>query len=223
MKMNKILIGLVAAGVLGAGLTVMASTNDGTYNKTVEVKPVNTVAGQSNYTVGNITSTDIEQYIVSKYGENWASDLYAKNGYMWDDILENELEMHFGKKYDELIDNVVDTKEYELGLDDYDDIYDDDSRTYTADAVSKRDEIEKAIVAKYGSNWATDLAAKNGSNWDDILENELDKQYGIKYDDIIEDIIEAKEYELGLDFDNDHYDFDDDYDDYDFDDHYDND
>ena len=138
MKMNKILIGLVAAGVLGAGLTVMASTNDGTYNKTVEVKPVNTVAGQSNYTVGNITSTDIEQYIVSKYGENWASD----------------------------------------------------------------------------------LAAKNGSNWDDILENELDKQYGIKYDDIIEDIIEAKEYELGLDFDNDHYDFDDDCD---FDDHYDND
>lgn len=220
MKMNKILIGLVAAGVLGAGLTVMASTNDGTYNKTVEVKPVNTVTEQSNYTGRNITSTDIEQYIVSKYGESWASDLYAKNGYKWDDILENELEMHFGKKYDDLIDNVVETKEYELGLDDYDDIYDDDSRTYTEDAVSKRDEIEKAIVAKYGSNWATDLAAKNGSNWDDILENELDKQYGIKYDDIIEDIIEAKEYELGLDFDNDHYDFDDDYD---FDDQYDND
>ena len=79
MKMNKILIGLVAAGVLGAGLTVMASTNDGTYNKTVEVKPVNTVTEQSNYTGRNITSTDIEQYIVSKYGDRKSTRLNSSH------------------------------------------------------------------------------------------------------------------------------------------------
>ena len=65
---------------------------------------------------------------------------------------------------------------------------------------------------------------KNGANWDDILESELEKQYGQKYDDIIEDIIDAKEHEAGLDLDhNDDHD-DNDHDEFnDIDDHNDND
>lgn len=212
MKMNKILAGLVVAGVCGAGLTAMASSNDGRMNKTVEVKPVNVTTETSKYTGGSVSTSEIENYIVNKYGVNWASDLYAKNGNEWDDILEDELEAYFGVAYDELIDNVIEMKEIELGIDDLDD---DDN--YTAEEKVKRDEIVKAIESKYGSNWANDLAAKNAEDWDDILENELEKQYGEKYDDIIEDIIDAKEHEAGLDLDNDSDDHDD-HDNDDFDD-----
>lgn len=215
MKVNKILAGLVVAGVCGAGLTAMASSNDGGTNKTVEVKPVNTTTETSIYTGENVTTSEIESYIVNKYGSNWAADLLEKNGDEWDDILENELEAYFGYKYDNLIDDVIEIKENEL---DIDDLYDDD---YTVEDKTKKDEIVKAIENKYGTNWANDLLAKNGTNWDDILENELEKQYGEKHDDIIEDIIDAKEYESGLDleyndnddyYDNDHDDFDDIYD-----------
>lgn len=205
MKMNKILAGLVVAGVCGAGLTAMASSNDGIMNKTVEVKPVNTTVESSKYAGGNVNTSEIENYIVNKYGANWALDLSAKNGDEWDDLLENELESYFGEKYDDLIDNVIEKKEHDLGIDDLDD---DDN--CTEEDKAKRDEIVKDIESKYGANWALDLSAKNGSKWDDILENELEKQYGEKYDDIIEDIIHAKEYEAGLDLDeDDHDDFDD--------------
>ena len=91
MKMNKILAGLVVAGICGAGLTAMASSNDGGVNKTVEVKPVN-VAETSKYTGGNVSISEIENYIVNKYGSNWATDLLAKNSEGWDEILENEKE-----------------------------------------------------------------------------------------------------------------------------------
>ncbi len=223
MKMNKILAGLVVAGICGAGLTAMASSNDGGVNKTVEVKPVN-VAETSKYTGGNVSISEIENYIVNKYGSNWATDLLAKNSEGWDEILENELEAYFGIKYDDLIDYVIERKENELGIDDIDD-YD----YYTVEEIGKRDEIVKAIESKYGTNWANDLFAKNGEAWDEILENELENQYGQKYDDVIEDIIDLKEHEAGLDLDHDDYDYDD-YDDIDdindfddIDDHYDND
>ena len=180
MKMNKILAGLVVAGICGAGLTAMASSNDGGVNKTVEVKPVN-VAETSKYTGGNVSISEIENYIVNKYGSNWATDLLAKNSEGWDEILENELEAYFGIKYDDLIDYVIERKENELGIDDIDD-YD----YYTVEEVGKRDEIVKAIESKYGTNWANDLFAKNGEAWDEILENELENQYGQKYDDVTE-------------------------------------
>ena len=109
MKMNKILAGLVVAGICGAGLTAMASSNDGGVNKTVEVKPVN-VAETSKYTGGNVSISEIENYIVNKYGSNWATDLLAKNSEGWDEILENELEAYFGIKYDDLIDYVIERK-----------------------------------------------------------------------------------------------------------------
>ena len=195
MKMNKILAGLVVAGICGAGLTAMASSNDGGVNKTVEVKPVN-VAETSKYTGGNVSISEIENYIVNKYGSNWATDLLAKNSEGWDEILENE-----------------------LGIDDIDD-YD----YYTVEEIGKRDEIVKAIESKYGTNWANDLFAKNGEAWDEILENELENQYGQKYDDLIENIIDLKEHEAGLDLDYDDYDDFDDINDFDdIDDHYDND
>ena len=76
----------------------------------------------------------------------------------------------------------------------------EDDNNYTTTNV-KRDEIVKNIESKYGTNWASDLLAKNGSNWDDILENELELQYGEKYDDVIEDIIDDKEHESRLDYD----------------------
>ncbi|SCK02315.1 Uncharacterised protein [uncultured Clostridium sp.] len=218
MKMNKILAGLVVAGVCGAGLTAMASSNDGGVNKTVEVKPVN-VAETSKYTGGNVSISEIENYMVNKYGSNWAADLSAKNGDEWDDMLEDELEVYFGEKYDDLIDDVIERMEDKLDIDDFDD--EDD---YTAEEKAKKDEIIKAIESKYGANWANDLLAKNGENWDDILENELENQYGQKYDDIIEDIIDAKEHEAGLDLDNNDSDDHDDHDDFDdIDDHNDND
>ena len=218
MKMNKILVGLVVAGICGAGLTAMASSNDGGVNKTVEVKPVN-VAETSKYTGGNVSISEIENYIVNKYGSNWATDLLAKNSEGWDEILENELEAYFGIKYDDLIDYVIERKENELGIDDIDD-YD----YYTVEEIGKRDEIVKAIESKYGTNWANDLFAKNGEAWDEILENELENQYGQKYDDVIENIIDLKEHEAGLDLDYDDYDDFDDINDFDdIDDHYDND
>lgn len=218
MKMNKILAGLVVAGICGAGLTAMASSNDGGVNKTVEVKPVN-VAETSKYTGGNVSISEIENYIVNKYGSNWATDLLAKNSEGWDEILENELEAYFGIKYDDLIDYVIERKENELGIDDIDD-YD----YYTVEEIGKRDEIVKAIESKYGTNWANDLFAKNGEAWDEILENELENQYGQKYDDVIENIIDLKEHEAGLDLDNDDYDDFDDINDFDdIDDYYDND
>ncbi|MBC5626669.1 hypothetical protein H8S10_14545 [Clostridium sp. NSJ-49] len=218
MKMNKILAGLVVAGICGAGLTAMASSNDGGVNKTVEVKPVN-VAETSKYTGGNVSISEIENYIVNKYGSNWATDLLAKNSEGWDEILENELEAYFGIKYDDLIDYVIERKENELGIDDIDD-YD----YYTVEEIGKRDEIVKAIESKYGTNWANDLFAKNGEAWDEILENELENQYGQKYDDVIENIIDLKEHEAGLDLDYDDYDDFDDINDFDdIDDHYDND
>lgn len=217
MKMNKILAGLVLAGVCGVGLTAMASSNDGSINKTVEVKPVNT--NTSKYTGGNVTTSEIENYVVNKYGANWATDLLAKNSEGWDEILENELEAYFGIKYDYLIDYVIERKENELGSDDIDD-YD----YYTVEEIGKRDEIVKAIESKYGTNWANDLFAKNGEAWDEILENELENQYGQKYDDVIENIIDLKEHEAGLDLDYDDYDDFDDINDFDdIDDHYDND
>lgn len=127
MKINKILAGLLVAGVCGAGLTVMASSNDGSNNrKPIEVKPQNGVSETSNYNGGAVTVSEIEKYIVSKYGENWATDLSVKNGNDWDDILEDELEMYFGEKYDDLIEAVVNAKEHELGLDDLDDHNDND-------------------------------------------------------------------------------------------------
>ena len=221
MKMNKILVGLVVAGVCGAGLTAMASSNDGGVNKTVEVKPVNVTTETSKYTGGNVSTSEIENYIVNKYGSNWATDLSAKNGDKWDDILEDELEVYFGEKYDDLIDSLIERKENELDIDDLD--HDD---YYTAEEKAKKDEIIKVIESKYGTNWANDLLVKNGANWDDILESELEKQYGQKYDDIIEDIIDAKEHEAGLDLDhNDNDDHDDnDHDEFnDIDDHNDND
>ena len=130
MKVNKILAGLVVAGVCGAGLTAMASSNDGGTNKTVEVKPVNTTTETSIYTGENVTTSEIESYIVNKYGSNWAADLLEKNGDEWDDILENELEKQYGEKSDDIIEDIIDAKEYESGLDleytDNDDYYDND-------------------------------------------------------------------------------------------------
>ena len=143
----------------------------------------------------------------------------AKNSEGWDEILENELEAYFGIKYDDLIDYVIERKENELGIDDIDD-YD----YYTVEEIGKRDEIVKAIESKCGTNWANDLFAKNGEEWDEILENELENQYGQKYDDVIENIIDLKEHEAGLDLDYDDYDDFDDINDFDdIDDHYDND
>lgn len=207
MKINKILVGLVAAGVCGVGITAMASSNDGLMNKIVEVKPVEvtavTSATESTSSSGNISTSnlenvnvsEIESYITNKYGSNWAKDLSIKNGHEWNDILEDELEAYFGHKYEDLIDNIIEREESKLYSYDIEDDY-----NYKTTNV-KRDEIVKNIESKYGTNWASDLLAKNGSNWDDILENELELQYGEKYDDVIEDIIDDKEHESRLDYD----------------------
>lgn len=79
-----------------------------------------------------------------------------------------------------------------------------------------KSEIENYVNNTYGSNWAIDLYEKNGSEWDDILENELENKFGHSYEDIIDNIIDAKEFESGLDVDNDDiYDDQDDIDDID--------
>lgn len=72
------------------------------------------------------------------------------------------------------------------------------------DSKEIKTEIESYITDKYGSNWAVDLYAKYGEQWDDILEDELELKFGQKNDDIIDDIIETKEREAGLDKDLDH-------------------
>ena len=79
-----------------------------------------------------------------------------------------------------------------------------------------KSEIENYLNNKYGSDWAINLYNKNGEKWDDILENELETQFGHIYEDIIDHIIDAKESHSGLDIDIDHnYDYydDDQYDD----------
>ena len=79
-----------------------------------------------------------------------------------------------------------------------------------------KSEIENYLNNKYGSDWAINLYNKNGEKWDDILENELETQFGNIYEDIIDHIIDAKESHSGLDIDIDHnYDYydDDQYDD----------
>ena len=81
------------------------------------------------YTSEEIGKRDeIIKAIESKYGTNWANDLFAKNGEAWDEILENELENQYGQKYDDVIEDIIDLKEHEAGLDldndDYDDIDD---------------------------------------------------------------------------------------------------
>lgn len=139
--MKKLIIGLTLAAVCGVGVTTWASTNSNTIKSnlnSVLVTPVeNTSNSNENITVNTNTSTntnydnvksEIESYIESKYGSNWANDLYAKNGDNWDDILEDELEIKFGEKYDDLIDNIIDAKEKAAGLDndDLDDLYDND-------------------------------------------------------------------------------------------------
>lgn len=119
--MKKLMIGLVLTAICGGvGATAWAATNDNDINtKTVNVQPVN-----SN-TINNMKS-EIESYINDTYGSNWAIDLYEKNGEEWDDILENELENKFGHYYEDIIDNIIDAKEIQSGLDiDNDDIYDD--------------------------------------------------------------------------------------------------
>lgn len=74
-----------------------------------------------------------------------------------------------------------------------------------------KSEIENYLNNKYGSDWAINLYNKNGEKWDDILENELETQFGHIYEDIIDHIIDAKESHSGLDIDIDHnYDYYDD-------------
>ena len=115
--MKKLMIGLVLTAICGGvGATAWATTNNGEINRnSVNVQPVN-----------NNIKSEIENYINNTYGSNWAIDLYEKNGEEWDEILENELENKFGHNYEDIIDNIIDTKEFESGLDiDNDDLYDD--------------------------------------------------------------------------------------------------
>ena len=115
--MKKLVIGLVLATVCGVGVTAWATTNNsGVNTKSVNVKPVNNTA------VNDIKS-EIENYLNNKYGTNWASNLYTKNSEEWDDILENELENQYGHNYEDIIDNIIDAKELESGLDIDDDDY----------------------------------------------------------------------------------------------------
>lgn len=115
--MKKLMIGLVIAAVCGGvGATAWATTNnDGVNTKAVNVQPVN-----------NNIKLEIENYLNNKYGSNWATDLYEKNGEEWDDILENELENQFGHNYENIIDDIIDAKEIQSGLDTDDDISDND-------------------------------------------------------------------------------------------------
>ena len=115
--MKKLMIGLVLTAICGGvGATAWATTNNGEINRnSVNVQPVN-----------NNIKSEIENYINNTYGSNWAIDLYEKNGEEWDEILENELENKFGHNYEDIIDNIIDAKEFESGLDiDNDDLYDD--------------------------------------------------------------------------------------------------
>ena len=115
--MKKLMIGLVLTAICGGvGATAWATTNNGEINRnSVNVQPVN-----------NNIKSEIENYINNTYGSNWAIDLYEKNGEEWDDILENELENKFGHNYEDIIDHIIDAKEFESGLDiDNDDLYDD--------------------------------------------------------------------------------------------------
>ena len=115
--MKKLMIGLVLTAICGGvGATAWATTNNGEINRnSVNVQPVN-----------NNIKSEIENYINNTYGSNWAIDLYEKNGEEWDEILENELENKFGHNYEDIIDNIIVSKEFESGLDiDNDDLYDD--------------------------------------------------------------------------------------------------
>lgn len=115
--MKKLMIGLVLTAICtGVGATVWATTSNGEINtKSVNVQPIN-----------NDIKSEIENYLNNTYGSNWAVDLYEKNGEKWDDILENELKSKFGYNYEDIIDNIIDVKEFESGLDiNNDDIYDD--------------------------------------------------------------------------------------------------
>lgn len=129
--MKKLMIGLVLTAICGGvGATAWATTNNGEINRnSVNVQPVN-----------NNIKSEIENYINNTYSSNWAIDLYEKNGEEWDEILENELENKFGHNYEDIIDNIIDAKEFESGLDiDNDDLYDD--QDYNDDIYDDQDDI----------------------------------------------------------------------------------
>lgn len=128
--MKKLIIGLTLAAVCGVGVTTWASTNSSEVNNNKKSVLVTPVENTSNITGTTNAKSEVENYIESKYGSNWANDLYAKNGDNWDDILEDELDVKFGETYDDLIDDIIDAKEAAAGLDkddidDLDDVNDD--------------------------------------------------------------------------------------------------
>ena len=208
--MKKLVTGLTIAAVVCGGSTIALASKAKSMNESNNNKNIR---------------TEIENYIVNKYGNDWANSLYNKNGEDWDDILDRELENKFGHKYDDIIENLIDNKEHASGLDDIDDKIESNKvqNTTTSNSsinnntvsnninsntttVNKKSEIQSYIVNKYGNDWANNLYKKNGSKWDDILENELKNKFGHKYEDMIENIIDAKENTSGLDYDDDRYD-----------------
>ena len=213
--------------------TVASNNNtENTTNNTTNNSRVSNNANSNTTTVSK--KSEIQKYIVNKYGSDWANTLYKNNGKNWDDKLEAELKNKFGYKYEDMIEDIIDAKEDASGLDD--DYVQSNTTTSnssssnkkpsnsntnnTNSTTNKRAEIQKYIVNKYGSDWANTLYKNNGKNWDDKLEAELKNKFGYKYEDMIEDIIDAKENASGLDYDDDRYD-DDRYDDDRYDDRYD--
>lgn len=140
--MKKFILGFIIAGICGIGVTTMASENKA---KTRE-----------------LTDKQVNAYIESIYGLNWANDLYSKHGEKLDDVLELEAEKFFGKDCDDIIDKLIRER---LGNIDLDDKYDDhDDKDDLDDKYDDHDDND-------------DLDDKYDDHDDNDDKNDLDDRY----------------------------------------------
>lgn len=102
--MKKLVLGVLIGLMCGGGAIAIADT-----------------AGNFSSKGNSEIKGNVESYIEEVYGLDWANTLYRVKGEEWDDILEDELEGKFGKKYEEIIEDIIDAKEKVAGLDDIDD------------------------------------------------------------------------------------------------------